>query len=137
MITFSLQRVGQKAEAKISFIYVYFVIFLSLGKTLHAILLSERDSYRDAVNSYFLCEAVGYVPGRCSRETFEQYSHPTLSILHTIMNFSSPFIMILYLINCRALKAKVKESKAMTALKSSYSKRFTTSSSSSNVTSRS
>ena len=125
---------GQRAEAKISFIYVYFLIFHLLVKTYEAILLSERDSYRDAVNNYFLCEAVGYVPGRCSRETFEQYSHPILKISSNIMSFFLPFIMVLYLFNCRALQAKVKEIKAIRTLRSVYSRRLATSKNTSNTT---
>ena len=129
-----MQRVGQRAEAKISVIYVYFVIFILLAKTHDAVLLSEKDSYKNAVNSYFLCEAVGYVPGRCSRGTFEQYSHPTLSISRNLMSFLLPFIMVLYLFNCRALQAKVKEIKVMRTLRSVYSRRFAVSNNTSNAT---
>ena len=137
MTNFPLQRVGQRAEAKISCIYVFFVIFILLSKTHDAILLSERDSYRDAVNSYFLCEANGYVPGRCSRETFEQYSRPTLSIFRTVMRFFVPLMIVLYLFNCRALKAKAKKINAVRTLRSVCSRRAAFSSSSSNVTSTS
>ena len=125
---------GQRAEAKISVIYVYFVIFLLIIKTQEAVFLSERDPYRDAVNGYFLCEAVGYVPGKCSRETFEQYSHPALNISENIISSFIPSVMLLYLFDCRALKAKVKESKVIRTLWSVYSRRSAISSNISNTT---
>ena len=94
---------------KITIIYGYFVLFLSILYSQQAVLLAEKDSYRDAVNSYFLCEAVGHVEGKCSRESFEQYSHPLLEIACYIALPLLPIITLLYLINCRSLKATVKE----------------------------
>ena len=114
---------------KITFIYAYFVVFLLIINSQKAVLLSERDSYRDAVNSYFLCEAVGYVPGRCSRETFEQYFHPLLSISREIINTFMPALLLLYLFNCNTLKENMKKMKVLKTLRSLSSGRSTSESS--------
>ena len=113
---------------KITIIYIYFVIFLLLINSQDAVFISQRDSFMDAVNSYFLCEAVGYVPGRCSRETLEQYSHLLMKIVRHIMHIFLPTILLLYLINCRNLKANVKEMKVIKVLRSVSSRGPTTSS---------
>ena len=131
---FSYQRGGYQAEAKIAIIYGYFMVFLVVMNSQEAVLFSERDSYQDAVNSYFLCEAVGFTPGRCSRESFEQYSHPILDISRYILNMFLPTILLIYIINCKNLKAKVKEVKIIKVLGSFSSKISTTSNSTSSAT---
>ena len=113
-----LQRGIQAAEIKITIIYTYFVISLLMILSQKAVLFSERESYRKAVNRYFLCEAVGHVEERCNRESFEQYSHPILNIAHYTINIIFPAIILLYLINCRTLKSTFMEMKAIKALKS-------------------
>ena len=76
------------AEVKISIIYTYFVVFLLIINSQEAVVFAKRESCRDAVDSYFLCEAVGHVEARCSQESFEQYSHPLLEITrYTALTF--------------------------------------------------
>ena len=113
-----MQKGKQAAEVKITIIYVYFVIFLLFKNGESAVSISQRDSYEDAVDSYFLCEAVGHVQAKCSREPFEQYSHPLLKIMSCMSVAFMPAAILLYLINCSNLKAKVKEMKAIKALRS-------------------
>ena len=113
-----LQNGVQAAEVKITIIYAYFVVFLAILISQEAVVLAERDSYRDAVDSYFLCEAVGHMEGRCSRESFEQYSHPLLDIARYIALTLLPVAVLLYLINCRSLRAKVKEMKVIKVVRS-------------------
>ena len=90
-------------------------------------MYAERESYMDAVDSYFLCEAVGHVKGRCNRESFEQYSHPLLEITRYISLTLLPIVILLYLINCESLKAKVKEMKVVKLLRSLSSNQASTS----------
>ena len=112
------QKGALVAEVKITIIYTYFVVFLSVINCEEAVLFAERDSYRDAVDSYLLCEAVGHVEGRCSRDSFEQYSHPLLEIARYIALALLPAVVLLYLINCSSLKASVKEMKVIKVLRS-------------------
>ena len=108
---------GSSANTKITIIYAYFVIFLLFVKYQRAVLISERDSYRGAVNSYFLCEAVGYVPGRCRQETLKQYSRPLPTTACKIVNIVLPTLFLLYLFNCTTLKARVKEMEVIKMLR--------------------
>ena len=103
---------------KITIIYAYFVFFVTILNSKEAVLFAERDSYWDAVDDYFLCEAVGHVEGRCSRESFEQYSHPLLDIARSFALTFLPVVVMLYLINCSSLKANVKEMKFIKVLRS-------------------
>ena len=112
---------------KITIIYAYFVVFLSIINSQEAVLFAEEDSYRNAVDSYFLCEAVGHVEGRCSRESFEQYSHPLLEIARYIALTLFPVVVLLYLINCKSLKTKLKEMKVIKVLRSFSSSQTATS----------
>ena len=90
-------------------------------------MFAERESYMDAVDSYFICEAVGHVKGRCSREAFEQYSHPLLEIARYISVTLLPVVVLLYLINCSSLKVKVKKMKVVRLLRSIPSNQASTS----------
>ena len=123
------QRLGKAADTKIVIIYAYFVIFLFLSNTRGAVLFSEIDSYNAAVNSQFLCEATGYVPGKCSREMLEQYSHPSLNMAFYITSAMQPIVLLLYLFNCRTLKVKLKGMKAAKVVRSLSSTKFITGSS--------
>ena len=69
-----------------------------------------REAFTNATNSHFLCEAVGHVPGRCSRETFERYSY-VFSILNCVYYFLSvfvPVVNLVFVIKCRSLQDRVR-----------------------------
>ena len=106
---FPLQRKGHIAEVKITIIFAYFLVFLLLVNSRGAVYIAEGGSFKDAANSYFLCEAVGYVQGKCSRESFEQYSYPLLDITFYITALFLPIVPLLHLINCRILKESIEQ----------------------------
>ena len=94
-----------KAELKITIVYTYFMLVTWFLFCLDAVYAAEKDVLEEAINSYFLCEAVGHVPGRCSRETFEQYSHPLLNVaIHNILLFFVPIVNLVFVINCKSIK---------------------------------
>ena len=113
-----MQKRARTAEGKVMIIVAYLVAFLVLLNIQDAIFIAERDLLEDAVNSYFLCEAVGHIPGKCSRESFEQYSHPLLNIFFYITNFFLPAVMLTYLINCRMLREDLEKIKVIKTLRS-------------------
>ena len=117
MFCHSLQQKSFQAELKLVILLVYFTIFLLSVNTLLAIFLAEKDSFKNAVNDYILCEAVGYVSGKCSREEFEQYTHPILNTLFHIIYFLLPVVNLLFAINCRILKDRIEQMKVFKALK--------------------
>ena len=109
LILLSLQRRGQTAELKIMIVFAYFLMFLILVNCRDALYVAQRESFRDAVSNYFLCEAVGYVPGKCSREALEQFTYPPLSITFYAMAFLMPVVFLLFVINIRTLKEQVEK----------------------------
>lgn len=119
---FFWQRKAKTAEIKITIILGYLVVYLLFINSHEAVYLAQRAAFQDAVNSYFLCEAVGHVPGKCSRESFEQYIYPLLNIVFYVANLFLPIVMLLYLINCRILKEHLKKLKIIKTVLSLSSK---------------
>ena len=110
-----LQQKAYKAEMKLTIVYAYFLIFVLMGNFQEAIRIVWRESFKNATNSYFLCEAVGHVPGRCSRETIEQYSYQysLLNCLTNIMAFFIPVVNLMFVINCRIVRERTRKLKIM------------------------
>ena len=90
---------------------------------LEALYSAEKEALDGAISSYFLCEAVGHVPGRCSRETFERYSHRLLHILiYYILPFFIPVVNLVCVINCKSIKEGITWFTIVRRLKSESSK---------------
>ena len=113
-----LQQRQRTAEVKIVLIFSYFMAYLVMLHIRIAVFVAEFESFQSATNSYFVCEAVGYVPGRCSRESFEQYSHPIIQISLYILTLLLPTTNLLFIINCRVLREKVAKLKIIQSLQS-------------------
>ena len=108
---FRLQKKNYVAEGKIMIIAVYFIIFLIVTLIKDAVYISGRAPFEDAMSSYFACEAVGYVPGKCDRESFEHILYPLLfaNIAFYITNLFMAAVVLLYLINCGCLIERFKK----------------------------
>ena len=102
-------------------VFAYFLSYLVLVNCRNALSGAQRESFREAVTSYFLCEAVGYIPGKCSREALEQFTHPLLNITLDALAFFSPFSFLLFVINFRILKEQVEKLLLTLSLKSQSS----------------
>ena len=114
-----LQKKWCIAELKILVVLSCFIISLIVRNGHAAVIIAEFEPFRNAINSHFLCEAVGYVPGRCSRESFEQYSHPLLNITVYIMALCLRTVNLLFIINCRVLKENIQKVKLLQSVTSS------------------
>ena len=103
--------------------YIYYALLIWSLFSLDAVYAAERDLLEKAMHSYFLCEAVGHVPGRCSRETLERYSHPLASIaVYNVLLFFVPIINLVFIVNWRSIQESVRRLKVMQTLKSFSSK---------------
>ena len=113
---FHLQKKNYVAEGKILIIAFYFILFLIVTHTRDTVYISGRMPFEDAVNSYFACEAVGYVPGKCDRESFEKILYPLIraNIAFYITTIFLPATILLYLVNCRSIMERFKIQKALT-----------------------
>ena len=132
-----MQKQNYVAEGKIMIIAVYLVVFLVVTLCRDAVYISGRALFEDAVNNYFACEAVGYVPGKCDRESFEHFSYPLLCVNITfyIITLFLPAVVLLYLINCRSFAERFKKRKMLTlkAVLTKSSTNSTTNTESSNM----
>ena len=117
-----LQKKRCIAELKIIVVLSCFIISLVVRNIHAAVNIAEFELFRNAIDSHFLCEAVGYVPGRCSRESFEQYSYPLLNITVYIMALSVRTVYLLFIINCRVLKEKILKMKLLQSVNASLLK---------------
>ena len=115
MYSFCLQQKAYKAEMKLTVVSAYFLVFILVGNCQEAIRIVWRDSFKNATNDYFLCEAGGHVPGRCTRETIEQYSYQysLLNCLSHIMSVFIPVVNLVFVINCRILRERMRKVKIM------------------------
>ena len=105
-----LQQKAHAAEVKLGIYFAYYSIFVLAILCQHTVKIAWRESFINATNSYFLCEAVGHVPGRCSRETLEQYSYPlsVLDCVYRIMAVFVPMVNLVFVIKLRNLSARVR-----------------------------
>ena len=116
-----MQHRGRTAELKIMMVLAYFLVFLVVVHCRNALFAAQRDSFREAVTSYFVCEAVGYVPGKCSREALEQFIHPLLGITVDVMLFFLPVSFLVFVINFRIVREQVEKLSLILSLKSQSS----------------
>ena len=65
---------------------------------------ATADKFTAALTDYFKCEALGHVPGKCSRSKFEQYHTPLMSaIAYTLMGLI-PLSFLNYVLKWRSIK---------------------------------
>ena len=60
------------AEMKIMIIIGMFTVFSTYTLARYSNSIAHTDKLLSALTDYFKCEALGHVPGRCSREPFER-----------------------------------------------------------------
>lgn len=96
---------------KLTLVFAYFLVFVLVGNCQEAIRIVWKDSLKNATTSYFICEAAGYVPGRCSRDIIEQYSYQysLLNCLSHVMAAFIPVVNLVFVINCRIVKEHIRK----------------------------
>ena len=118
------QRKSCEAECKVIIFFIFLLVFLLALICQDAVIAAWNESYRNVTKSYFLCEAVGHVPERCSREPIEQYSHvfSLMNCIYYIMNASNPIIYLIFIINFRIAKEGFLRLKVVQSFKTSSTK---------------
>ena len=116
-----MQHRGRTAELKIMMALTYYLIFLVVAVSQTSLFNAQIESFREAVTSYFLCEAVGYVPGKCSREALEYFTHPLLDITLNVMIIFLPCSFLIFVINFSIVKEQVEKLPLIRSLKSQSS----------------
>ena len=109
------------AEMKIMLVIVTFMVFSIYTLVRYSNTLAIADKLRSAFTDYFKCEALGYVPGRCSREPFERLDTPYVNAISylllgfitlSILNFVIKWRMVTKAIRLIRQKSTIRSSKS-------------------------
>ena len=69
------------AEKKILIALCYYVIFAVFMFTTTGLTTADTDSYIEAIETYFQCQALGHLPNQtsqCDPKEYQQYTYPVL-----------------------------------------------------------
>ena len=92
-------------ERKLVILFIIYLTLYSVTFVDSAIYSARKFELSEALKDYFLCEAPGYIPGKCDRNIFKPYTSPVLTALLNISNgllplgifVSSSIVRILFL----------------------------------------
>ena len=73
------------AEMKIMIVIGTFTVFSTYTLARYSNSIANTDKLLSALTDYFKCEALGHVPGRCSREPFERLENPYVNALSYLL----------------------------------------------------
>ena len=91
-------------EKKILWFFLAF-IFYGIVATLYATVLgTHTKEFVTALEQYFACEALGHVPGKCSRDEVEKYSWPYLTTIAFVSTCLIPLPSLVFIVNLNRLK---------------------------------
>ena len=96
-------------KKKVLLILAYFIVVIAMLIARSGINELFEEALWSSIRDYFLCEAVGHVEGKCSRESFEKYLAPLLEGLLYIMVGLFPVVYLLFVVNLEQIFARVKE----------------------------
>ena len=64
------------------------------------------NRFTTSLTEYFLCEALGHTPDRCTRDEFEKYSYPYLESFTALCRIFVQLSILIFAINNQGLNAK-------------------------------
>lgn len=65
---------------------------------------THTKEFVTALEQYFACEALGHVPGKCSRDEVEKYSWPYLTTIAFVSTCLIPLPSLVFIVNLNRLK---------------------------------
>ena len=99
-----MKRRLSTAEKKILISMCSFIVFAIFTLVHTGYVTATADKFIAALTDYFKCEALGHIPGKCSRSKFEQYHTPLMSaIAYTLMGLI-PLSFLNYVLKWRSIK---------------------------------
>ena len=96
-------------RGKVLLILAYDMVLISVILARSGITTLFEDELWSSIRDHFLCEAVGHVEGKCSRESFERYLAPLLEGLFYIMAALFSVAYLLFVINLEQIFARVRK----------------------------
>ena len=107
--TFTMVFQKEVLKKKVLLILAYLIVLTSVIIARSGITALFEEILWSSIRDYFLCEAVGHVEGKCSRESFEKYLTPLLDGLFYIMAALFPVVYLLFVINLEQIFARVRK----------------------------
>ena len=99
------------AERKILIVICYCIMLVMVVMTGYIIVSRNEEVVMAAIKEYWQCEAIGIDPDRpCieMRASFEELTYPGLNILAYLIFGLSPAINLIFVVNIKELKKKLK-----------------------------
>ena len=96
-------------RTKVLLILAYLIVLTSVIIARAGFTTLFEDILWSSIRDYFLCEAVGHVEGKCSRESFEKYLAPSLEAVTYIMRAFFPVVYLMFVINPEKILTRVRE----------------------------
>ena len=90
-------------EKKILWFFLAFIFYGIVATLYPTIFGTYRKEFFTALEQYFACEALGHVPGKCSRDEVEKYSRPYLVMIVYISNCLIPLTSLVFVVNLNRL----------------------------------
>ena len=97
------------AERKIMLVIITFTVFgiFKLARVSNSI--AKIDRLISALTDYFKCEALGHVPGKCSREQFERLATPYFSAISYLLLGLIPLSILNFVFKWSSVKKAKKK----------------------------
>ena len=92
------------AEKKLLLVLSYYIIAGVSGLVYLAVFTVDIGMIRKTITGYFICEASGFVPGKCDRAQFEQFGAPWLQAITYLFIGSIPLVNVTFVMNFTAVK---------------------------------
>ena len=102
---FQKEVVGKKVVV----IFAVFIVMTSVMLAKAGVTALFNDVLWSSIRTYFLCEAVGHVKGKCSRESFEKYLTPFLDALFYIVLASITVVYLMFVINLEETFTRIRK----------------------------
>ena len=106
------------AERKILIVFCFYIMLAMLVMTAYTIVSRNEEVLMAAIKEYWQCEAIGIDPDRpCikMRASFEELTYPGLNILAYLIFGLFPAINLIFVVNIKELKKKLKISHGQAA----------------------
>lgn len=106
-----------RPEIKISVILIYFSLFLGTSQTALTFVIRNIPSYVSELETYFLCESSGQLPGKVCERSFQRLGWEIVIVIAYIILGCYPVVQLIYVVNMKDLKQELtREGSSIAAL---------------------
>ena len=88
---------------------LYYITFVVVALILIGVGLSTATPVLNAVDQYFVCEAPGYVPGKCDEKSFQRFSYSFSEPISVLVYMMFPVVHLLFVVNLSSLQKRLQQ----------------------------